>query len=449
MTNSSSVFTFSQRSFRKDTGEASFEYELIHKGETFRFSEMLNFPLKNLILPPEKLLNKMLDSLHLVFGMNYWKLFCPKVLNLPHIKLSKTEADFWNRVYTKGLAEFFYKNEIDFRDLLNFPFTETESVAIYYPRGKRSLVGIGGGKDSIVTAELLKKQAKPFTPLIINSHQIQKNIVQKLDTESIIIDHKIDPLLLTLNKRADSYNGHVPVSAQYAFIGLIAALFYDYSYFIVSNEHSANYGNTFYLGEEINHQWSKSLEFEKMLQEYMREFITADIIYFSLLRQMSELKITEQFVRHQDYFPLFSSCNKNFRIKDSLKDRLWCGECPKCAFVFTMLAAFLKKEELLSIFGENLFAKEALLDTFKALLGVVSVKPWECVGTPKEVKVAFGSAQKSGEYTDDLIMRFFKQAVLPGIHNFSELEKQVLTLSGAHAIPEEFLELIPEPELSS
>ena len=71
--------------------------------------------------------------------------------------------------------------------------------------------------------------------------------------------------------------------------------------------------------------------------------------------------------RHFKYFPAFSSCNKNFTIKDKQAVR-WCCDCPKCAFVFAGLAAFLAKEKVIEIFGENLFAKKDLFPLYRELL---------------------------------------------------------------------------------
>jgi hypothetical protein len=65
---------------------------------------------------------------------------------------------------------------------------------------------------------------------------------------------------------------------------LLVAYLYDYKYLVLSNELSANSGNTLWNGFEINHQYSKSLEFEKDFKNYVEENISDDLKYFSLLR---------------------------------------------------------------------------------------------------------------------------------------------------------------------
>ena len=110
------------------------------------------------------------------------------------------------------------------------------------------------------------------------------------------------------------YDGHIPISAIYAFLGIFYAVLYRYSYFVVANEYSSNFGNIKYKGKTINHQWSKSSEFEDMFSDYVYNFISPDVKYFSLLRPFYEIRIAEIFSNYKKYFPYFSSCNKNFKL---------------------------------------------------------------------------------------------------------------------------------------
>lgn len=442
-TESTNTFIFSGSEWNKEERVARFFYRVKHKGEQFAFTEKVTFPKEQPISDvPEELLENILNNLSLVLGISYYKLFCPKEIVLEHMQLSKEQADFWNTVYTKGLGEFFYQNKLDFHDLIAFPVSKSGSSAVSFPRQDRTLVGIGGGKDSIVSGELLKAQKKPFISFVINQHPIRDEIIKQLESDVITISRQIDPQLFELNKREDAYNGHIPVSSQYAFIGILLGVLYDYRFVVVSNEHSANYGSVAYLGMEINHQWSKSFEFETMFQDYAKRFITPDVIYFSLLRQFTEIAIVKQFVKYPQYFPHFSSCNRNFKITGDGSDKLWCGECPKCAFAFVLLAAFLPKDQVVGIFGQNLFAKESLLQTYKELLGVAAIKPFDCVGTPEEVMVAFDLAMQKKAYDTDVIMQFFKNEVLPKTTNSEDLRAEVFTLSEEHRISEGFQEVV-------
>ena len=66
----------------------------------------------------------------------------------------------------------------------------------------------------------------------------------------------------------------------------------------------------------------------------------------------------------------------------------WCGKCPKCLFVYTILSPYLYKDELIEIFEKDLFEDKELLNTFIELTGNGETKPFECVGTFEEVNFA-------------------------------------------------------------
>lgn len=401
------MFSFNGYEIKKEQGIIIFKYELEHKGEKFSFTEKITFDAARVDFErvPPKVLTAVLDILSIISGVSYWKLFCPKKIRLPHIKLSREQAEFWNTVYTKGLGEFFYKNKIDFRGLVTFP---SSKVKVLRPqtleKTGKALVLWGGGKDSIVSAELLKKDGKDFDLFSLNDYPIQRETAKAAGKELLVVKREIDPKLLELNKRPDVYNGHVPVSVVYSATTLVAALLYGYDSIVISCEKSANYGNVKYLGETINHQWSKSEEFEKMFRDYIKIYITPTVTYSSLLRQYSELQIAELFSKYPKYFSSFASCNKNFTITKPNVER-WCGECAKCAFVFAVLAAYLPKETLLNIFGKNLFNDPALLTLYRQLWGLEDTKPFDCVGTPEETLAALELASKTGAYKEDVIMK--------------------------------------------
>lgn len=64
-----------------------------------------------------------LFALHLAGGTSYYKTCCPKEIEVQSGKLNADQAAFWNTVYERGLGEFFYQNQIDFRKLIQFPIT--------------------------------------------------------------------------------------------------------------------------------------------------------------------------------------------------------------------------------------------------------------------------------------------------------------------------------------
>jgi len=197
--------------------------------------------------------------------------------------------------------------------------------------------------------------------------------------EPLEIIRTIDPLLLKLN--AEGFlNGHTPFSALLAFICLAAAAVTGKKYIVLSNESSANEATI--PGTKINHQYSKSLEFENDFRWYVSKYITRDIEYFSFLRPVNELRIAWLFSRMPYYHEVFRSCNLGSKT-DS-----WCGKCAKCLFTFIILSPFMGIPRLTEIFGKNLLGDTELSEILKQFTGAAGEKPFDCIGTIDEVNLA-------------------------------------------------------------
>ncbi len=439
-----SQFVFEHRAFNPETREAVFTYNLLHNGETISFEERVVFPdieIKTVLKP---LLDRLLDDLHLILGVSYWKTYAPQQVELPHIMLSKHQAEFWNTLYTYGMGEFYYTNTLNFHNYVQFPYDETYVAPVFeIEESNKILIGVSGGKDSIVTAELMKKSGRELTAFAVENEAqglTNDEVVKLLGLPSLKIKRKLDSKLKTLS---GSYKGHIPISAVYAFLGVTAAILYGYKYVVASNEHSSNYGNVEYLGVEVNHQWSKSSLFENLFQKYVQDNITPDVTYFSLLRPFTELKIVHLFSKYPRYFHLFTSCNRNYRMDNGVSmPTLWCGECAKCAFAFVMLAAFLSEQEVLKIFGKNMFEDENLLDLYRELLGTKNSKPLDCVGTPDEVSTAFTMAKEKGNFVNTPVMKMFDTEVLSNLSPVSDMQHRLFEASHEHSIPSELLPVI-------
>ena len=409
----------------KNEQEINFNYQLKIKNRKYFFQEKILLPKPISKSINQNLLDKVLYSLSFILGISYFKTYCPKKIFFSNYQLTKKQADFWNKVYTKGLGEFFYKNKIDFRNLIQFPFSNRKNKKLFpsklletslnkneSQRQDRAILGIGGGKDSIVAAEILKKKNKDFS-LFVVYHQkkppIIKSVVKIINKPAIWIKRIIDPRLFALNNQKGVYNGHVPFNAILSFIGLLIAVIYDFQEIITANEKDANEGNLIYLNEEINHQWSKSKEYEELFNHYVKENLSPNVRYYSILRSFDELQIAQEFSYHPQYFFYFSSCNNNFKIINKKNKKLWCGQCPKCLFTFLVLSPFIKKETMVKIFQNNLLQKKELLPLYENLLGLKGHKPFECVGTKQTVICASKKLAQMKEYADDFLIQFFKK----------------------------------------
>jgi hypothetical protein len=438
-----STFIFDSYSWHPETGVVDLHYSM---DDVLKFTERLKFPMPAKSISPSPMaLEQALLALHLIGGISYYKTYLPKRIEIRSGVLTKEQAAFWNSLYENGLGEFFYKNDIDFEGLINFPASALKANAPTpnpAPVASRVFVPVGGGKDSIVAWELL--MAGGFSPALVRlgGHPFIDRMAEIADLHLMTIDRHLAPELFKLNAEG-ALNGHVPITAYLQFATLFLSLLHGERAVVMSNERSANIGNVEYRGKEINHQWSKSLEFEKMFSDYVKNFITTDVSVFSILRPMSELKIVEIFSKQAKYFDVFTSCNANWKLVKEKTATRWCGHCPKCAFVYACAAAFLDKPTLMTIFEKDLFADASLIPLYKQLLSVEGFKPFECVGTPEETAAAFILARKKANHDDTPVMQMFINDALPTIKDPKKLVEETLAMSKEHIIPKEFQKILP------
>ncbi len=410
------------------------------------FTETLHLPRAGLRsrFVDRELLDRALALLHHIGGVSYWKTCMPPQI---HVRgaIDAERATFLTAVYQNGLGEFFFKNAIDFREKLRFPITTTTPVEaiVHHTDSPTVLVPIGGGKDSIVTLELLKRSEIPVTLLRVGGHPLIAQTAKIAGLPLITVERELSPTLFELNAQG-ALNGHVPITAYLHALSLIVALLYGHRAVAFSNERSAETGSVLFHGMEINHQWSKSLAFERLFQEEMRRSLTTDVPVFSLLRPVSELAIARAFSQVPEYAACSTSCNANWTILKRHPKERWCRACPKCAFSFAMFSAFLPLPQVIDMVGGNLFADASLLPLYRQLLGIEGMKPFECVGTPEETACAFLLIRARGDAAETPAMQMFVTEKLPFIASPEALLRGVLTPTTDHAIPPDFSLVLPE-----
>lgn len=381
-------------------------------GQIF-FRPVVSVPYNPAIfIPYENLSARALDNLAFHAGMielvSYWKAACPPRVIIRPKSLSDDQLAFWRKIYFQGLGEFFHVNSIpaDESDFMEIIAGEGPAIAPFGEfTGKGSIVPVGGGKDSAVTMELMKKAGEDWLPMVINPSPATDAVIRAagVDVSRAITFHRqIDPQLLQLNHEG-FLNGHTPFSALLAFYSLPASYLAGRREIILSNESSANEPTV--PGTNINHQYSKSFSFEKDFRDYTQANISPAFNYFSLLRPLSELQIAALFSEMPQYFKAFRSCNAGSKTNS------WCGRCPKCLFTFIILSPFIKNKQLEEIFGSNLTEKAksdpGLAVILEELTGRREIKPFECIGTMEEVNAAL-----SGEL-GDLPHRYDNQHFVP------------------------------------
>jgi hypothetical protein len=439
-----SAFRFLGHSYNPLAATATLSYAL---DDELRFDETVTLPPG--APPPNgeraRALDAILGLLHLVAGVSYYKAAVPPQIELGGglaggATLSPRRAALLHDLYTLGLGEFAYSNELDPAALAPFPTPATLATPPpappRLPPGAGSLVPIGGGKDSVVALEIARTVG-PVALFSVGDRTPIRRTAEVAGLPHLIARREISPRLLELNARG-ALNGHVPVTAIVSLIALATAVLHGYDRVVMANERSASQGNLHWRGIEVNHQWSKGYAFESALRELLSEELVRGVDYFSVLRPVGELTIARAFAALPAYHGAFTSCNTVFRLHDAAGS--WCCDCPKCRFVFLALAPFLTPERLVEIFGVDLLDQPEQIPGFLALCGFEAEKPFECVGEREESVAAFRLLADSPSWREHQVVVHARERMLAAIPADVGRPEQVLELAGPHQIPEPFLD---------
>tara|TARA_R110002096_G_C14661614_1_gene728103 strand:- start:23411 stop:24751 length:1341 start_codon:yes stop_codon:yes gene_type:complete len=409
------------------------------------FTEVIHFPGAKAALndAEREALEAAMRGLHMAAGISYYKAYCPKDIRVENHALTKEEADFFFKFYRHGLGEFSVENDIDLSGIIRFPVTSNHHLKPSdLALESKCVVPIGGGKDSIVSLEALRRAGRPLRMIAINAGKPILDVMdmagQDLSDDAIHIKRTLDPKLFALNDDG-VMNGHVPITGILSFIMACGAVLYGYDSVVMSNEGSASEGNMQFGGIEVNHQYSKSLEFELDFENFIQKTALANFKYFSLLRPLNETGIAALFSKQEKYFDVFKSCNRNFHIDEGVRKYGWCCNCPKCQFVFLALSPFIPREKLISIFGKNMLADETQEDGFRELCGLKGHKPFECVGEIEECQMIMKTLTTT-EWANDVLVKKLSTELDIDAKNADALERSALSFKYDHNIPAAFLE---------
>lgn len=399
-------FYYNSYSINEDDEAIYLEYEFEIPGLT-KFTPKLSILKKEMQFKSleNNYVKNMVFNIGLIELISYWKSTCSPKIIIKCGYLNEEQINWWKKLYFYGLGELLYTNNIktNINDLLEIKCLENNKEIISDENIEDNFEGyivpIGGGKDSVVTLETLKIDRDKDYCLIINPKPVTLKCAEiaGLGYNNIIeIKRSIDQNLIELNKKG-FINGHTPFSAMLAFVSYFVAYLLSKKYIALSNENSANESNV--VGEKINHQYSKSFEFECDFEEYAEKYLKMPIKYFSFLRPLNELQIAKIFSKHEKYHKVFKSCN----VGSKEKEWKWCLNCAKCLFAYIILSPYLYKNKLVSIFGADMFENKDLLEIFIELTGNGENKPFDCVGTYEEVKFAISKTIENIELRNETL----------------------------------------------
>lgn len=428
-------FTYENYSITKKDGEIFIRYDFSMENGP-HFHPEIRIPTKNLNIVNEydsECAKKIIFSLGMVELVSYWKCACPPKVYVDCGYLDAFDIRWWKKLYFGGLGEFHYINGIcadeeGFMDIVCRCERGAYPAFEYKSEGK-NLIAVGGGKDSAVTTDLLKNFKADNAFFTVNDQEARTQTVLKAgySEDRIVKTYRtIDKNLLSLN--SEGYlNGHTPFSAIVAFLSLYCAYLIGAENIILSNESSANESNI--KGSGVNHQYSKSFAFEEDFRKYTEKNIMNEIKYFSMLRPFNELQIAKYFAKCREFLPVFRSCNRGS------KKNIWCGKCAKCLFVFIMLSPFIEYSDLVSVFGNDMLNDEDMIKDFDGLVGFSGIKPFECVGTPEEIRLALCLLDRKTEGEKPLLLKRFNEKA-----DKSKIDLSLLkSYNASHNIPDKFL----------
>lgn len=429
----SEQFVFAGYDWCPERGRVELHYRL----DDMALSERFDFPLpetaRGMAAEP---LSAALELLHWTAGISYWKAGCPQRVVFSGPGPDRWQAAWLSRLYREGLAEFAFRQGLSSSAFEVFASDRAPAPAVSGQNlDDRFLVPMGGGKDSLVAWSRLDRMGRVAATLQVGQAALIGTVAARTGAPHRRIQRRVDPRLAALNA-AGAYNGHVPVTAINAAAAVVLALLHGHGGIAFANERSAEEPSLVdERGAPVNHQFAKTLAFERMLDAWVRRYVAADLAVFSLLRQDRELAVCREFAELRQFHDVFSSCNRNFHL-DGPRTARWCGDCPKCRFVYLGLAPFLSAVELRAIFGADLLDDERQVEGFRQLLALDGQKPFECVGEADEARAAIQALSKRPEWSEQTVVRSLA-ALLEG-RVVPELEA-LCRPGGPHLIPDALL----------
>ncbi len=372
---------------------------------------------------------------HLLAGVSYYKAGAPPEIDLGQTVVRPGEREFLRRFYVDGLGEFAFRNGLSLEDLEVAGGVEEEGPVEAATDADRALVPFGGGIDSIVTVETVKAAYSDAALFVVNPLGVPRfTAIERAAAATglpvVRAERRVDKQ--ALSSRQPAYNGHVPVTGILSAIAVLGAVLSNRGRVVMSNEWSASQGNLLDSGRAVNHQWSKSADFEQAFRAVLAGALGSAVDYFSFLRPWSELWVAQRFANMERYHSVVHSCNRAFPMDPAERLDHWCGRCDKCCFIDLVLSPFMSRPALARIFGgAEPLDNPDLLGRFRALLGLGDAyKPFECVGDTGECRaaatLAAGRADRAGNPVLATLL-----AELPGPAGTEGFFRPV----GDHAVP--------------
>lgn len=335
-----------------------------------------------------------------LFEINKIASLRPDTLDLGPYSNHHTEAleRLWSAVFHKVWAQWRYENDLPDARPPTFASRPAATSAAPVVRDRDAgevLLFCGGGKDSLVSMKLLERGGVPFASFAyaastygavapqfeLIDHLLDRGAPRRRHRQ-ITLDDFFDSPVLSLYGEARGVRTITAAETPSSVFGVLPLLLdRGYRSAVVGHEASANTGNLVWekTGEDVNHQWGKSLAAERMLDEYIRSELCRDTGVFSVLMPLHDVVIFSLLRRDEGALGATHSCN----VK-----KPWCRRCPKCAYVWLGYRAHLSPEAVTALFPEDLLEVPENEGFFHDMMGLGAHTPFECIGQIEESRLA-------------------------------------------------------------
>ncbi|NEQ65255.1 MAG: hypothetical protein F6K21_07110 [Symploca sp. SIO2D2] len=388
----------------------------------------------------------------------------PKFFDLGQYSQYYTECfdSLWHEIFDHTYAQWRYENNLPFYKgptIVNVNQTDSQikEIPLEPIFGETDvLASFGGGKDSLVLCKLLERADISFS-----CYSYAGTAFGNIEKQFSLIENLLKHTNYVRFHRNYGYGDYLntPVVRLYPEYGVKTqpkdpflippptALFtmlplvlqYGYRYIIVGNERSADTGNLIWqeTGEEINHQWSKTTQSDRLIADYVRAKLIKGLSYFSLLKPIYDPVIFNLLSQDSHAFSDTHSCNFG---------KPWCERCAKCAYVYLSAMAYLPQEKVRAVFQNNLFDLPENQIWYRQMLGLEEHKAFECVGEIEEVRLAFEICRQKG-LTGQAINMFINE-VPP--QDYQKIVKKYTQVNSKYELPQDFIaKIFPQMEAAA
>ena len=371
--------------------------------DELRFSTVYWYPTTDLLALDRRFGREFMERVHVhsaLFEINKIASLRPSQIDLGPFAHHHTVAleALWRTIFQRVWAQWRFENDLP--DATP-PAWQSRPVGEGVPAARRDRVDpdllffCGGGKDSLVSMRLLEHARIPFASFAYAATTYgrippQERLLDRLldhgiptvRRRQVVLDDFVDSPVLALYGEAAGVHTLVAAETPSSIFGALPVLLdRGHPFAVLGHEASANRGNLIWskTGEEVNHQWGKSVEAERLIDTYIRQELVEDIGVFSLLMPIHDVLIFSLLRGEQEALLATHSCNEA---------KPWCRRCAKCAYVWLGYRAHLDAALVERIFPVDLVEMEENLVHFTDMLGLGAHTPFECIGHIEESRLA-------------------------------------------------------------